>query len=557
ITGPDGGMEVKLRVPVSGNDGQGPSLIVQTIFEDQSGRIWAGTSGGLALLDQAELVFTLFTFQEDNEFSLSNNDVQAILQDKEGTFWIGTNTGLNRFETQTNRFYRYFHDPGDEYSLVQNSVEDIILDPHDNLVIGTLGGISVLSIQDQQFYNYSFNTQIHTELNNEFVNCLYADEEGNIWIGTDRGGINQYNVHQNEFEYLVSSPEVEQSLSSNTINSVWEDEEALWVGTAGGGLNRIDKSSGKYRHYLYDASMPASISSDFITCIQRDHLGNLLIGTWGFGLNHLHPGNEEDGNFMHYLQDPGDDQSLVNNFVSSMAEDRFGMIWIGTYGGLVVYSPENQEFNRILQSAEGLIDKIGCLNFDLYSNLWIGTEEGLYFIPASTNEPLYLDFSRTTEYIHHVDLPGSLSGDYIISIFDDSFGNLWFGTYGNGLNKLPADSLNAGVLSFTHYSEDEGLCNNTIYGIQEDPSGSLWLSTEKGLSRFNINTERFTNYFMVDGLLHNQFYWSSSFKSSTGKLYFGSMNGLPSFFPEKIKEHVIEPGVILTDFKIYNQSVQV
>lgn len=556
ITGRDGRLEVIKRYsdPL-GN--LGVEMVIQTIYKDQAGRIWIGTTGGLALLDNSETISTVFTYQEDNEFSLSSNEVNAILQDREGTMWVGTSAGLNSFESQTNRFIRHVHDPSDKFSLVHSSVQDIIQDPDGNLVIGTLGGISVLSLQDQRFYNYSYNSSFLAELNNEFVNCLFADEEGNIWIGTERGGINRYNVHQNEFEYIVNLPGNDQSLSSNTINSVWEDEEALWIGTAGGGMNRIDANSGSFRHFRYEASESRSISSDFVTCIHRDHTGSLLIGTWGSGINRLTPDNETLGIFNQYFNDPQDIQSLSNNFVSTIVEDRYGVIWIGTYGGLTAYHPDNMEFERIVLGP-GLpsMDKIGCLNFDLHNNLWVGTEDGLYFIPVSLGKPLHLNFGEIREYRHKSGDTLSISGDYIISIYDDSYGNLWFGTYGYGLNMLSLDSLNTSRSSFIHYFESDGLSNNTIFGIQEDTGGDLWLSTDNGLSRFNIPMERFTNYYMVDGLLDNQFYWSSSFRSSSGRLYFGSMNGLLSFSPAQIKAYEMSPGVILTDFRIYNQSVE-
>jgi signal transduction histidine kinase/ligand-binding sensor domain-containing protein/DNA-binding response OmpR family regulator len=540
----------------SGRD-NGQGMVVQDLYQDQSGRIWAGTDGGLALLGPADTTFTLFTYQPGNLNSLSSNDVQSILQDREGNLWIGTNYGLNRFDAGSRRFHRYFHDPADESSLVHNSVMDIAEDIRGNLIFGTLGGISMYDRAGDIFHNYTYNSSAVTELNNEFVNCLYADADGNVWIGTERGGINQFNVHQNEFDYYVSIPGKEQSLSSNTINSVWEDGEALWVGTAGGGLNRIVHSGGTYTHYRADPSVPASISGDFVTCIHRDITGCLLIGTWGEGLNLLTPENEAAGKFINLRHDPADDRSLVNNFISFMVEDSHGVVWIGTYGGIVAFLPESRHFIAYGLGSATPISRVGCLEFDIYNNLWAGTEEGLYFIPSGDSSERYLNFNHVTRYLPSRADSGSISGKYIISINDDSYGNLWVGTYGNGLNKLPVDRLDRPVRSFIHYTDRDGLCNNTIYGIQEDRNGNLWLSTDNGLSRFNQESERFTNYYVVDGLLHNQFYWSASFRNASGVLYFGSMNGLLSFNPAMISEHAIQPGVILTDFKIYNQPVDV
>ncbi|HDS07286.1 MAG TPA: hybrid sensor histidine kinase/response regulator, partial [Bacteroides sp.] len=546
-----------LHCPVPEAAEAGQELVIQEIYQDHSGRIWLGTDQGLALLDASGCRMALFSFQPGNEYSISSNEVQSIHQDREGTLWIGTNFGLNRFEPGSKRFYRYFHDPADEFSLVHNSVEDIAEDIHGNLIFGTLGGISIYQGEGNMFHNYTYRSHAVSELNNEFVNCLYADGDGNIWIGTERGGINHFNVYQNEFEYHVSIPGNEQSLSSNTINSVWEDQEALWVGTAGGGLNRIAGSDGTVVHYRADASRPGSISSDFVTCIHRDVTGNLLVGTWGEGLNLLTPENEKSGVFINLRNEPGNAHSLVHNFISSMAEDMYGVVWIGTYGGITAYHPESGQFTTFSRETDVPVTRVGCLEFDIYNNLWAGTEKGLYIIPASGRPDAYPDFSRARQYLPDGDDPCSLSGDYVISIQDDSQGNLWVGTYGYGLNKIAVEQLDRAGPCFVRYSERDGLCNNTIYGIQEDRSGNLWLSTDNGLSRFDPATGRFTNFYVVDGLLHNQFYWSASFRNSAGILYFGSMKGLLSFDPGVIGEHPVNPGVILTDFKIYNQRVEV
>jgi signal transduction histidine kinase/ligand-binding sensor domain-containing protein/DNA-binding response OmpR family regulator len=556
IKGSGDAMEVFRHMDIMAENGSPGSLAIQTIFQDQWGNIWVGTDGGLALVDRHAGTITMFNYQEEDLNTISNDDVQAIMQDRQGDFWIGTAAGLNRFDYRNRRFYRYYFDPGQENSLVHNSVVDIIQDLHGNLVIGTLGGISVLDRESGLFYNYSYHEHFNTELNNDFVNCLFGDHEGNVWIGTERGGINQYNVYQNEFEYYVSLPGENQSLSNNTINSVYEDESALWVGTAGGGLNRIDKNTGRYARYRHDVDRPRSLSGDFVTCIHRDNAGNLLVGTWGEGLNILPGSAEKAGDFIHYAEDPEGAGSLINNFISTLTENQFGSIWIGSRGGLQMYHPRTGEFFRFPLDSSGLdIADVGCLNFDHNNNLWVGTEGGLYLIPYSETEPYRLNIHQAERYSHDTGDPNSLSGDYVISVLDDSNGNIWIGTYGNGLNKLTCDS--GAALNFIRFTEDQGLCNNTIYAIQEDHQGNLWLSTDNGLSRFDTEREVFTNYFKVDGLLHNQFYWSSSFKNDQGRIYFGSMKGLLSFNPEEISEHADEPGVILTDFRIYNQSVKV
>ncbi|HSR16706.1 MAG TPA: two-component regulator propeller domain-containing protein, partial [Ignavibacteriaceae bacterium] len=87
------------------------------------------------------------------------------------------------------------------------------------------------------------------------------------------------------------------------------------------------------------------------------------------------------------------------------------------------------------------------------------------------------------------------------------------------------------------YTEQEGLPNNVVYGILPDSSGNLWLSTNKGISKFNTKEETFENYFMVDGLPSDEFNVGAFLKASSGKFYFGSINGIVSFYPEENKSN--------------------
>jgi signal transduction histidine kinase len=145
----------------------------------------------------------------------------------------------------------------------------------------------------------------------------------------------------------------------------------------------------------------------------------------------------------------------------------------------------------------------------------------------------------------------------VISLCLDRQNNLWFGTYGNGLNKLLPASGEGKPEGFLHFSEADGLSNNVIYTILEDNRGRLWMSTDNGISCFDPQRVTFTNFFSSDGLQSDQFYWSAGYENKKGKMFFGSMNGLNSFMPDDIIGSKPLPRVIITDFKIYNQSVKV
>jgi len=85
----------------------------------------------------------------------------------------------------------------------------------------------------------------------------------------------------------------------------------------------------------------------------------------------------------------------------------------------------------------------------------------------------------------------------------------------------------------------------------------LWISTLNGLSKFNPETKTFNNYFVSDGIPSNNFTWLSHHKGITGEMFFGTYNGLFSFYPDSIFDNPIIPPVVFTSFKLFNQPIPI
>ena len=139
----------------------------------------------------------------------------------------------------------------------------------------------------------------------------------------------------------------------------------------------------------------------------------------------------------------------------------------------------------------------------------------------------------------------SISSNKITCIVEDSKGYIWAGTHSGGINKFDKTSG-----KFILYSLKQGLPNDVVFGILEDEKGFLWISTLNGLSKFDPEKEKFRNYDVSDGIIHNQFNWHASLKNKTGQMYFGTINGLISFHPSSVKIDSQPPLVVLTSFKI-------
>jgi signal transduction histidine kinase len=192
-------------------------------------------------------------------------------------------------------------------------------------------------------------------------------------------------------------------------------------------------------------------------------------------------------------------------------------------------------------SADDLNEEASCMLIE-EDHLWVGCKDGL---------KLYNREGKLTKHFKASnDEPRSLHSSFIKCLYRDSRENLWIGTWGGGLSLLiPEDS------SFTTYTAHDGLPNNVIYGILEDRSGNLWLSTNVGLSVFNLKDRVSRNFNFFDGLQSNEFNTGAYFESTGGKMYFGGVNGLNFFYPEEILVHHPVPSILKTSVAINNKAL--
>ena len=127
---------------------------------------------------------------------------------------------------------------------------------------------------------------------------------------------------------------------------------------------------------------------------------------------------------------------------------------------------------------------------------------------------------------------------------------MWAGTMENGLNRY-----NKETNDFTAYNEQKGLVNNVINSIKEDKKGFLWLSTNKGVVRFDPVHENFRNYTVYNGLQSEEFNSGASILTKRGEIFFGGVNGFNVFNPDSLPENKNIPPVFLIGFELFNKAV--
>jgi ligand-binding sensor domain-containing protein/signal transduction histidine kinase len=513
------------------------SNFIRSLFKDSSGNLWIGTANaGLNVFNKSNNTFTVYKHNAKNPTTLSNNQILSITEGNNGEIWVGTANGLNRYSPSRKYFSRFLTSNTPFRTPSGSTVYSLHMDRAGELWVGTNEGLSRYDSYSGRFIHHQHQPGISNSLSNNQVYSIHEDASGVLWVGTYGGGLNKYNRQQDRFAYYRNDPNDPNSLGSNFIFPILADgNDIIWVGTYGGGLNRFETKSDKFTRYEHTPGSITTISSNNIISLYIDRKGILWAGT-NRGLDRFDPIRKTFTQFQ--LLDAGTSEP-IEIAVFAIREDSKGNFWVGTNRGLASVDLNTRTLNLLSGSNETIPASVGehhinVLFEDKDKNLWVGTfDDGL--------KRINLETGMIAHYRNNPDDTFTLGSNAVMSIYQDQRGTLWIGTHGGGLARYNPQSNN-----FTHFTEKEGLPNNVIYGILEDDSGNLWLSTNFGLSKFNPRNLTFRNFTASDGLQSNEFSQNAFAKDENGRLYFGGINGLNVFQPQEIKDNPYPPKLALT-----------
>lgn len=536
---------------------------IREILISKNGDILVGTNDGLNKYDDKTDNFTRIYNSEDNNSSLSNQQIYSLAEDVYGNYWIGTSNGLNKIDNKTGRIKRYFAEENDEKSISHNFIYSLHADELGYLWIGTYyGGLNKLNLENGKVEK--FMPIFDNSLPGAYIRDVLRDSRGLVWIATDYG-FAKLNEEDNTFITYESSKYNTGSIISNNILSICEEKSgAIWIGTDGG--ISLFNPENLFNYYKSDPFNNNSLSSDNISGIYEDEDGVLWIGTIYDGLNIFDRKSNKVTRADH--DEDYDGEFYISN---NLVRDITGInneIWIATENGLDKYDKETKEKIQYREEDGLTCDDVKTLLIDSEGILWIGTRDGIFsfdrketftdysqifkdygidvlsfldihedkdgliWMSAGVESGL-ISFNKKTNEIRTYNISNDSSNKryyHIMSINSDNNGNIWAAA-DCGLVKF-----NKKTKEYKIYTDKDGLPNNFIYGILFEDDKNLWVSTNYGISKFNIEEEKFINFDSTDGIQGNEFNQYAYFKSSTGEMFFGGTDGLTSFKPEEIKE---------------------
>lgn len=397
---------------------------INHIQQDKYGFLWFATPNGLIRYDGYD--FKTFTTQSNTNGNISSNYITYLFNDNNGLLWIGTRVGLNVYVPSLEKFFdvklstpilvkKIKQDSNGDiwfsgnHSLQKMNVVDVkneifeasinllnLEKLSDNLIINTfeIGDDSAIILgtnEGLKKLNYSLennNLKITVTTFNDFYDfydkTINTIEKKNaiFWIGTNKG---LYTANLKDQKSFVLKKITDEKINFDVdINCISSDvNNNLWIGTKYNGIFKYNPSLNTLQVYNYNPKNKNGISSERINAIYQDEFNVLWIGTAQGGISKL---DLSQKNFETYSNNPFDKSSLSDNLITAILEDTNGTIWIAGYNKKLsiakknsLENPSNLEFTNIEEQINiNKTDVIRSIFEDSYGYIWFGTDEGIY-----------------------------------------------------------------------------------------------------------------------------------------------------------------------------------
>ncbi|MEM7381558.1 MAG: two-component regulator propeller domain-containing protein [Bacteroidota bacterium] len=339
------------------------SNAIRSLFLDEDQILWAGTfGGGVNKYDPGQPKFSHYKAVSGKPFGLSDNGIRGIMTDSKNRLWVGTHGGLNLVNRHTGQSQVFKNDPNNNRSISSNTVRSLCEDHSGTIWAGTwLNGLNRLNEKTKEFDRF-YRLPGQTDSINQ-VRTLIVDADNNLWIGGY--GLWRYHHEKKESEVFFYHKKGETPVAANSINMLFFDSNGLlWVATKDG-LNSMDIKSKSIKNYPYEPDDPKGLSHKYVTSIAEDLLGNIWVGTYGGGLNQL---DIKTGVFKHFNTSNG----LLNDVIYGVLIDAKNRVWFSSNAGLSYFDPATGKFRYF-------DEKHGIQNKEFNAGAYFESQDGMFF----------------------------------------------------------------------------------------------------------------------------------------------------------------------------------
>ncbi|NUQ25200.1 MAG: response regulator [Saprospiraceae bacterium] len=487
-----------------------------------SNRILIGTSEHLYEVDPRTLALRLV-----NMYTNRSQEVSGLLKTRQNVIW-----GVNRYEVfvyQNNQFAHYLFPEGafvDVNPLIKADENDRVWILFGNK-LWTVSGTQLVQMGKPDY------------LIDKSADALFPDDQGNIWVGTLGYGLRKITPRKAMFN---------SSLEGHSIWGVWQSKaQEVYIKI----VNKIYTYQRHTNRLSDEGAFPDALPQQNDMVFEPSGNFWLLCGL-----------REETVNITE-LRRYRPDKTLIKAYPVKL--DRYayarllytsdGALWAsGISGQLLRLMPETGKITTydlgVLFGKDAHSVLVFALVEDGNGHIWAGTQLGLV---RGVRKGDQINFTLYKTDFHQKQ---TLSNNSVACLLPDPVMPekiLWIGTKGGGINRLDIQTNR-----FSQITTTEGLPNNVVYGILSDKEGNLWCSTNRGLAKIilqNRYLDQIITYTAGDGLQSSEFNTQAYYKGAGGELFFGGVNGLNYFFPEKLKFNSKTPNTYIVGLDVNNKPM--
>lgn len=535
--------------------------IVRSIYESPDGTVWVGTSEGLlqSNFNKVKGIFHFVNVSKDASF----RDVYGEIMPKvkrivsvisvhpylNGELLVGSESGVFLFNKETHLFKRLGLGESD-YTIITST----LVENDGTIWVATFNGL--VKLKPQQFDNFQivlFNTRQSPDyrIGSNRIEALESDPSGNIWVATHGGGLVKIDKTQKVTRFVNDRLD-NQSIGDNIINSLFMDNTGvLWIGTESAGCNKLDIYRKKFYQFKNSPNKISSLSDNQIAAIAGTNGKTIWVGTSSKGVDELTYNPDGTYKIDHIGNIPGENNNVYSEIIS-VFQDKEQELWIGTASNSLTRYKEGAGFKTYFTSGY-----VFAIRQDRAGEIWYGTwGQGLGKVNKRTG--------NITRFQNVPGNPNSLSSDMVLAVYDDDEGNLWLGTKAGGVNLARLSDLAQGSNVFRSFKHNENkqfsLVHNDVFCITQDSKGNIWLGTGGGLSK--VSRKKGTHFFedASQGDLHFETYLEKDglpgnivygiLEDNHRNLWISTNNGLSSFNPgtKQFRNYRVNDGIQANEF---------